>query len=188
MAEKMIYDLPTSVEVGGIVREIRTDYRAVLDMCIALSDPEMSVEDKMFVLLGIFYPDWEEIDPCDYQEAINKCIWFINGGSEETKAKHSPKLMDWEQDFKLIVSPINRVIGREIREPTPLHWWSFLSAYYEMGDCVFAQVVRIRSEKARGKQLDKADKEWYRQNCELVDFKTVYTQAEQDLLAQFSKK
>ena len=184
----MIYDLPTSVEVGGIVREIRTDYRAALDICVALSDPELSNEDKAYILLGIFYPDWEEISPLDYQEAINKCIWFINGGSEEEKTRKAPKLMDWEQDFKLIVSPINRVIGREIREPTPLHWWTFLSAYYEIGDCVFSQVVRIRGQKAKGKQLDKADKEWYRQNRELVDFKTIYTQEEQDLLAQFSKK
>lgn len=184
----MIYDLPTSVEVGGIVREIRTDYRAALDMCVALSDPELSNEDKAYALLGIFYPDWEQINPKDYQEAINKCVWFLNGGSEEEKTKKAPKLMDWEQDFNLIVSPINRVIGREIREPTPLHWWTFLSAYYEIGDCVFANVVRIRDAKARGKTLDKADQDWYKRNRDIVDFKNNYTQAEKDLLAQFIKK
>lgn len=184
----MIYDLPTSVEVGGIVREIRTDYRAALDMCVALSDPELSNDDKAYTLLGIFYPDWDQIHPKDYQEAINKCVWFLNGGSEEEKTKKAPKLMDWEQDFNLIVSPINRVIGREIREPTPLHWWTFLSAYYEIGDCVFSNVVRIRDAKARGKTLDKADQDWYKRNRDIVDFKNNYTQAEKDLLAQFIKK
>lgn len=184
----MIYDLPASVEVGGIVREIRTDYRAALDMCVALSDPELSNEDKVYALLGIFYPEWEQIHPNDYQDAVNKCVWFLNGGSSEENTKKSPKLMDWEQDFKLIVSPINRVIGREIREPIPLHWWTFLSAYYEIGDCVFANVIRIRDAKARGKPLDKADQEWYKRNRDIVDFKTNYTQAEQDLLSQFIKK
>lgn len=184
----MIYDLPTSVEVGGVVLEIRTDYRAALDMCVALSDPELSNEDKVYTLLGIFYPDWEEIHPKDYQNAVNKCVWFLNGGSEDDNTKKAPKLMDWEQDFKLIVSPINRVIGREIREPTPLHWWTFLSAYHEIGDCVFANVVRIRDAKSRGKKLDKADQEWYKRNRDMVDFKTNYTQAEQDLLSQFIKK
>ena len=184
----MIYDLPTSVEVGGIVRAIRTDYRAALDMCVALSDPELSNEEKALALLGIFYVDLDQIEWKDYQEAINKCLWFINGGSVDEPTKKAPKLMDWEQDFQLIVSPINRVIGREIREPTPLHWWTFLSAYYEVGDCVFAQVVRIREKLAKGKKLEKDEKEWYRSNRELVDFKTVYTQAEQELLAQFSTK
>lgn len=184
----MIYDLPTSLEVGGVMREIRTDYRAALDLCVALSDPELSNEDKVYALIGIFYPDWEEIHPRHYQEATNKCIWFLNGGSDEEPTRKAPKLMDWEQDFQLIVSPINRVIGREIREPKPLHWWTFLSAYYEIGDCLFSQVVRIRDKKAKGKPLDKEEKEWYKNHRDMVDIKTVYTQAEQDLLAQFSKK
>lgn len=184
----MIWELPTSVEVGGIMRDIRWDYRAALDVCVALSDPEFSNEDRALALLQILYPDWEEISPQDLQEAVTKGLWFLNGGSDEEPTRKAPKLMDWEQDFQMIVSPINRVIGREIREPTPLHWWTFLSAYYEIGDCLFAQVVRIREKKARGKQLDKAEREWYRNNRELVDFKTTYTQAEQDLLEQFITK
>lgn len=183
----MIYDLPTSLEIGGVTYSIQSDYRAALDMCVALSDPELSNEDKAQTLLIIFYPDWETIPPSDYQEAIEKCLWFLNCGSEEEQTRKAPKLMDWGQDFQMIVSPINRVLGREIREPKPLHWWTFISAYYEIGDCLFAQVVRIRDKKSKGKQLDKSEKEWYRQNRELVDFKTVYTQAEKDLLAQFSK-
>lgn len=170
------------------MRDIRWDYRAALDVCVALSDPEFSNEDRALALLQILYPDWEEISPQDLQEAVTKGLWFLNGGSDEEPTRKAPKLMDWEQDFQMIVSPINRVIGREIREPTPLHWWTFLSAYYEIGDCLFAQVVRIREKKARGKQLDKAEREWYRNNRELVDFKTTYTQAEQDLLEQFITK
>lgn len=86
--------------------------------------------------------------------------------------------MDWEQDFKYIVAPINRVIGTEIRELKYLHWWTFISAYYEIGDCLFAQIVRIRLLKAKGKPLDKADREWYQNNRELVDIKTPFTEAE----------
>ena len=184
----MNFYLPTSVEVGGIVRNIQTDYRAALDMCVALSDPELNNQDKAYALLTIFYPDWEEIEPKDYQEAIDRCLWFLNGGSDEQNTAKAPKLMDWEQDFQMIVSPINRVIGREIRSAEHLHWWTFISAYYEIGDCLFAQVVRIRDKEAKGKQLDKADKERYQQNRNIVDFKTVYTDAEQELLAQFAQR
>lgn len=184
----MIYDLPTSVEVGGAIREINSDYRAALDMCVALSDPELTNEEKAYILLFIFYPNLEEIEPSHYQEAVDKCVWFLDGGKNEEKSRSPHKIMDWAQDFSLIVNPINRVIGREIREPTPLHWWTFLSAYYEIGDCLFSQVVQIRDKKAKGKPLEKHEREWYRNNRDIVDLKTTYTQAEKDLLAQFSEK
>ena len=52
----------------------------------------------------------------------------------------------------------------------------------EIGDCTFAQIVRIRSLKAKGKKLDKADQEWYRKTRHLVDIKTAYTDSEKDML------
>lgn len=183
-----MYELPTCVEVGGVEVPIESDYRAALDICVALSDPELSEAEKAEVMISIFYPEWENIEPRDYQEAINRCVWFINGGSDSQPTRKSPKLMDWEQDFQHIVAPINRVMGQEIRGMKYLHWWTFLSAYYEIGDCLFAQIVRIRNKRAMGKQLTKEEKEWYRQNRNLVDLKTVYTQAEQNLLENFLKK
>jgi hypothetical protein len=90
--------------------------------------------------------------------------------------------MDWEQDFQYIVAPINRVVGQEIRSIPYLHWWSFVSAYYEIGDCFFAQIVRIRNKKAKGALKDKADKEFYKENRSLIDFKTNYTSAEEAML------
>lgn len=184
----MIYDLPTSVEVGGNEYAIRSDYRAVLDICAALSDPELTDQDKGNVALGIFYGEriFQTLPVDQYGEALRRCFWFIAGGATEAPtARKMPKLMDWEQDFQYIVAPINRVIGAEIRSVEYLHWWSFLSAYYEIGDCVFAQIVRIRSLMARGKPLDKSDREWYQQNRELVDLKTTYTDQENELLKQW---
>ena len=93
--------------------------------------------------------------------------------------------MDWEQDFQYIVAPINRVIGKEIRSLEYLHWWTFISAYYEIGDCLFAQIVRIRSIKAKGKRLDKQDQEFYKENKRLVDIKSKYSETEEKLLQQW---
>ena len=84
------------------------------------------------------------------------------------------------------MAPINRVLGKEIRAAEYLHWWTFISAYYEIGgDCTFAQIVRIREKKAKGKPLDKQEQAWYRQNRSLVDFRTNYTKAEDDVLKQW---
>ena len=180
----MMYELPTRLMVCGTEYEIRSDYRAALDICAALSDSELSDEDKAFVVLAIFYPAFAEMPQEHYREAIERCFWFINCGDEQQN-RPAPKLMDWEQDFRYIVAPINRVVGREIRAVEYCHWWSFVSAYYEIGDCLFAQIVRIRDKKARGKPLDKEEQKFYRENRHMVDFHTNYTDAENALLKKW---
>lgn len=177
----MIYDLPVSVNVGGAEYSINSDYRAILDIMVALADPELNGQEKAVVALGIFYPGLDAMPPECWEDALKQCFWFINCGDEHQNRK-APVLMNWEQDFKYIVAPINRVVGEEVRNMKYLHWWTFISYYYEIGDCLFAQIVRIRNLRAKGKKLDKADREFYRQNRELVDIKMKYTEAENDML------
>lgn len=175
--------LPTRAEVGGVEYEIRSDYRAILDICAALSDPELDGQDKAIAALKIFYPNWKSIPREHWQEAVDQCMHFISGGEE---ASHkSPKLVDLEQDFRYIVAPINRVTGQEIRAVEYMHWWTFLAAFYEIGDCTFAQIVRVRDRLARGKPLDKADRDWYRHNRQLVDFKRKYTSADDERMKRW---
>lgn len=181
----MIYDLPTELDVQGVMYEIRSDYRPILDIIEAMNDPDLSDQDRAYIALDIFFPGFDEMPPEHYEEAIRLCCWFINGGKEEHKKK-VPTLMSWEQDFKIIVSPVNRVFGKDIRSVPydyetntgGIHWWTFLSAFYEIGDCLFAQVVGIRDKKARGKKLDKQDQEFYRKNRDLVDLKRKSTAEE----------
>lgn len=180
----MTWDLPTSVDVQGAAYAIRTDYRCILDICTALNDPELSEAEKACVALELFYPDFAAMPPEQFREALEQCFWFIDGG-QPGSGKKSPRLVDWEQDFPHIIAPVNRVMGREVRGPEPLHWWTFLAAYNEIGDCTFAQIVRIRDKLARGKALDKQDREWYRRNRELVDFKRKYTDADNELFKQW---
>lgn len=177
--------LPVSLEIGGAEYAIRSDYRAVLDICAALSDPELDGQERAIVLLDIFYPDMETMPPEHYEEAVRQCLHFINGGEEERPGR-SPRLVDWEQDFPYIVAPINRVTGKEIRAVEYMHWWTFLAAYREIGECTFAQIVSIRDKQARGKNLDKQDKEWYRRNRQLVDFKSKCSQREMNLIKDLS--
>jgi hypothetical protein len=182
----MIYDLPTSLRVCGEEYEINSDFRAILDIIIALNDAALTDSQKVFFALGFFYPDYEKMPIEHHQEALRWCFWFINGGKEDEQLPKRPmKLMDWEQDFQYIVSPVNRVLGFEMRAEKYLHWWTFLAAYMEIGECTFAQIVHIRDAKARGKKLDKADQEWYNRNRKIVDIKTTYTSDEIDLLKQW---
>lgn len=180
-----MYELPKSLDVCGVEYEIRSDFRAVLDCCTALSDTELTNEEKVYACLFIMYPDFMEMPLEHYEEALKQSFWFINCGSEEDNTRKAPKLMDWEQDFQYIVAPVNRVLGTEIRAVPYLHWWTFISAYYEIGDCTFAQIVRIRDKKAKGKKLDKAEQEWYKNNRKMVDMRQSFNDSEKEIMKEW---
>lgn len=174
--------LPTVLEVGGKEYSIRSDYRAALDIFLALTDIELDKYNQIMEALEILYID--PIPPEHLKEAIDKMMWFLNGGETE-KQKKGAKLVSWTQDFNLIASPISKNIGQDIRGMPYLHWWSFLSVYMAIGDCLFAQVVALRDKLSRRKPLDKTDREFYRRNRELVDIKKPLTEAEEKFLKEW---
>lgn len=189
----MEYGLPKWLEVGGEMLDVRYDFRVILDIFEALNDVELSDEERALAVLQMFYIDFDRIT--NYEEAVKKLFWFINGGHEEEgEQKKQKQLVNWEQDFQYIIAPVNRVLGKELRSVEydvennagGVHWWTFLSGYTEVGDCFFAQVVRIREKKSKGKQLDKSDREFYRKNRDIIDIKTHYTEAENSLVKMWA--
>lgn len=190
----MDYALPRTVYIGGEEYAVRYDFRCILDICAALEDPDLEPRDKAAVALEIFYPDLDSIPSEFHLEAVEKCYWFINGGEMDTGHK-GPVLVSWEKDVKQIISPINKIIGKEIRDipyneetnTGGLHWWTFLAAYTEIGDCFFAQIVRIRSLLKRGKKLDKQDAEFYKNNKERIDLKRKRTAEENAVIENIKR-
>lgn len=176
---QMIYTLPTSVDVNGHEYGVRSDFRAILDILEAIGDVELDDQQRAAVALEIFYPEFVSMPSEDYKEAVAACMRFINCGQAEKHGKTSLKLVDWPQDFPIIVSPVNRVMGQEVRALPYLHWWTFVGSFQEIGDCLFAQIVSIRQKLAKGKTLDKGEKDFYRNNRDLVDFKQKYTEHEE---------
>lgn len=174
--------LPTALKVGGEERPIRTDYRVALDCFLALTDIELDEYNRAMETLDIIYID--EIEPEEYQEALQQAFWFLRGGEQEKKSDQ-PSVVSWEKDFNLIASAINDIVGKDIRGLEYFHWWSFLSAYMSIGDCLFSQVVRIRDMKARGKKLDKSDKEFYKRNKDLIDIEKPMMEAEKEILKEW---
>lgn len=178
----MKYDLPSSVEIDGVSHNIRKrgDFRVVLDSIAALNDLDLKDEEKLYCATYIFYEDCNELR--DMKEAVRQMMIFINLGEEESDSKPRPQLMDWEQDFKIIVAPINRVVGQEIRSMEYLHWWTFISAYYEIGECCFSTVVSLREKQRKGKKLEKWEREYIREHSDLVKLKKRVSSEEQALI------
>lgn len=178
-----MWDLPIDVEICDKKYTItnKCDFRMVLDVICALNDNDYDDNGKIWNALWIFY---EEIIPDKHlEQAIKEMYKIISYGEEDEEQKqNSPKLMDWEHDFKSLVAPINRVLGYEIRSVDYLHWYTFLSGYFEIGECQFSTIVSIRSKRAKGKKLDNWEQEFYKENKKLVDLPQNLTEEEQEWL------
>ena len=151
-----VWELPTSIVVGGIKYDIRTDFRAILDILKTFNDPEFENDEKWIVALTILYIDFDEMPPQDYEEAIEKAIEFIDMGIKDD-GKKQPHVMDWVQY---------------------LHWWTFLGAYMEIGESLFSQILSVRMKKAKGKKLEDWEREFYKENKTLIDLDVKYSEEE----------
>lgn len=172
------WELPTSITVDGTVYAIRTDFRAVLDVLTAMNDPDLFLPDaseqerawvQVDTALQILIEDYDKLPPENYFDAYSQLIEFIDCGMKEDSNKPPVHLMDWEQDAQVIIPAINRVQGKEIRSLPYLHWWTFLGAYMEIGDCLFTQIINIRQKKQKHQKLEKREQEFYRNNKEMID-------------------
>lgn len=158
--------LPETLTVAGREYPIRADFRVAINILEAFNDPELSDLEKTLVCLECLY----ETIPDDIDEALKKAAWFIDGGEAVSESKL--RLMDWEQDEKMIIASVNRVVGYEVRAADFLHWWTFLGYFYEIGEGRFSMIVGLRAKMARGKELTKDEREFIRENRDMVKLKT----------------
>lgn len=164
------YELPTTLTVGDREYAIRSDYRDILTVLASQKDEDLDSRMKALVLLKIMYPDWQDIDKDHIGDALKAAVDFIDCGYQDD-GKPKPQLVDWEQDAKLIIPAINKIAGKEVRQEQYMHWWTFFSYYMEIGESLFSEVVNIRSKKAKGKKLEKYERDFYRDNKALVDIR-----------------
>ena len=178
-----IWRLPTKLNINGVDWNIRTDFRVVLDILIAIGDPDLEDDEKWLACLTILYEDFEKMPVGDYIEACKQARTFIDMGQEEEKDKDKPskpRVMDWEQDAQLIVPAVNKVLGKDVRGIDYMHWWTFLSAYMEIGECTFSHVLSIRTKKAKGKTLEKWEQEYARENSDIIKLNRKLSEEEQE--------
>ena len=170
---------PTSVTIGARTYEINADFRDVLDILAQLNNEENDEETRLYVALALFYEGFAEMSQADYREAIEYIFDFIACGAEKHEERAPPpKSIDWEQDALMIVAEVNKIAAAEIRSLPFYHWFSFIAAFNSIGDGQLATVVSIRSKLRKGKKLEKYERDFYRDNKHLVDFKVRYTDAE----------
>lgn len=169
--------LPTSLTIGGVGYDIRTDFRDILHILRYFSDPDYEDDEKWMICMQVLFLHPESIPPEHYEEAAQQAVAFIDMGIGNDGHKR-PTCMDWEYDAPILIPAINRVLGREVRAIEYLHWWTFLGAYMEIGESLFSSVLNIRQKKAKGKKLEQHEREFMRENRDLITIPKKYSEAE----------
>lgn len=175
----MIGALPKRLTVNGVKYLINTDYRVALLIFEAYADPELSDAEKAAVCMQCLYHNVAEIPESVIGEAYEQAVWFLDGGEDYKVQPAQKKLMDWQQDEKMIFAAVNKAAGQEVRAVQHMHWWTFLGLFREVGECTFNIVISIRDKRNKGKRLEKHEQEFYRMNKDIVDIKTKYSVEEQ---------
>lgn len=174
----MIGKLPKSLIISGEEYAIRTDFRDILRIITAFGDPELESNEKIYVCLFVLYEDFDSLPPEMYEAAFKAALRFIDCGMEPDTRK-SPRTMDWEQDEAIIFPAVNHVAGFETRSADYIHWWTFMGYFMEINDGVFSNVLSIRTKKAKGKKLEKWEREFWQANKDICVLKAKLTEEEQ---------
>ena len=176
--------LPKSVEINGIECEFNSDFRDILDIFEAFNDPNLTKAEKLIVGLNLFYKTDDCLDDVDF--ATKYMMQFLSMSDNEEpsgSAKESSKpLFDWQKDFSIIIAPINRILGYDVRSKDYVHWWTFLSAFMEIGECTFNTYVGIRDKLNRGKKLEKYEEKILKEHREDIILKKRVDDTTQSLL------
>ena len=184
----MMWDFPVSVEIDGEVHEIENecDYRVVLDCLSVYEDPDIDVETRHKLAFFIFYKNPKQIT--DVAAAIKEMLKIINFTTDEPTQsapteQNAPQLMMWSKDFKFIAPAVSRVLGYDVRTPGKYtHWWTFLGAYMEIGECTWGTFIAIRSKLKHGKKLEEWERAVYNEHKKDIDLPFIMSTDDSDWL------
>ncbi len=168
------WGLPQTAEIGGVLYDLNTDFRDILEIISYLGDDNQPEYLRWQIAVALFYDG--DIPQEHQQQAMEYLADFIACGQGDERP--APKLLDWEQDAQIIAADVNKVAGMEIRAVPYLHWWTFMAYFNAIGEGQLSTIVAIRDKLRRGKPLEKWEKEYYRKNKDRVDLKTRYSAEE----------
>lgn len=170
-----LYDLPTSLNIRGVEQPINYDWHTALDILIYMGNAEHSHIDKLVHMLMTLYPNWLQFRSEDIPEAIERAYAYLDCG-QRPDGKVRPKLIDWEQDAQLIIGAINKEANKDIRTEPQLHWWTIYNWFIGSSGGAWSNVLHLRSKLAKNQPLNKAEKQYYRDNAAIIDLKNKDTE------------
>ena len=156
----MIGRLKRSLSIDGQEYTIKPDFRNILTIIEAFNDDSLKPHEKAYICLKRLY----DIVPENVEAAYKAAIDFIDNGEQDEHSKSPAKIIDWRKDESIMFPAINKVAGFETRAAEFIHWHTFLGYFMEVDEGVWRTVLTIRQKKAKHKQLQKWEQEFYKAN------------------------
>lgn len=160
---------PESVDIGGAVFSINTDYRIWIDISQKLlefdsSDNSQEVNDyNIQLMIDIFITAFGEIPNCPYQDTLQAIINFlhgypqIKGSSNQTTTQDGTKLYSFKHDLNYILIAIRNQSGLDLSYRCKhFHWWLFMLEFQTLEDRHFVcQLMKRRAYNGKDPELIK---------------------------------
>jgi len=178
----MIGLLPKSLVIDGIEYDIDSDYRTALLIMQMYNDRALSVLNAQMTMLNILFttiPEGESepvtIIPENISEAIKQAMWFLNIGDNDDNngnVKSIKRTIDYKKDEQLLFSAVNAVYTKDVRSERYMHWWTFYGLCQAIdGESLISYIISIRNKLFYGKKLEKHERDFYKQNKNLIIIK-----------------
>jgi hypothetical protein len=183
-----ILKLPSSLEVQGVQLAINADWRPCVNIMRMFERQDLTDSEKILCMVEILYVN--EVPDSMVADAAEQAIWFLNLGDDprtkaSSKTSSTGRLFSWEQDLKYIISAVEHASHVSIRSQEFFHFWEFMSAFFETGECILNTLIHQRKLKKTGKQ-SKMDREWWAENKDIAELKVELTTDEQEVLDAFN--
>lgn len=175
--------LPTAIKIKGREYAIRHDFRPCLDIILMFEDVDLTDVEKVQGMIEILF----EEEPPMCEETILEAVKFLDMETDSnsgTSTGSSDRLFSWTQDSNYIFSAVDKVLGFSSRRCEYLHWWEFMGAFMEIGECTFSTIIYMRKQKKKGK-LSKEEKEYWAENRKMFELQKLYTEEEQAQIDRF---
>ena len=178
----MIGLLPKSLVVDGVEYDIDSDYRTALLIMQMYNDRALSALNAQMTMLNILFttiPEGESepvtIIPENIDEATKQAMWFLNIGDNVDNngdVKSIKRTIDYKQDEQLLFSAVNAVYTKDVRSEKYMHWWTFYGLCQAIdGESLISYIISIRNKLFNGKKLEKHERDFYKQNKDLIIIK-----------------
>lgn len=152
--------------------QIDSDFRAGIQICMALEDQSLSDMEKLAASAELLFPLIQP-EMKDIQKAVE---WFLSGWNldniqKSNKSNDTVRILDFNIDQWRIYSAFKHQYGIDLNT-VELHYWQFMGLLTTLEECAFTRVIDIRQKKTKNK-MSKEEKE------AILKAKKIYSLGEQ---------
>lgn len=162
--------VPEKVKINEKMYKINSDFRTSILFELLMDDEEVPSEILPFQALQLYYPKLPPKE--DFEEAINKIMWFYGGGREDkevfSKGNGSSSIEEnniysFEYDDEYIYSAFLSQYNIDLQDIEYLHWWKFKAMFKGLSEShKIMEIIKYRSIDL-SKIEDKKEKEFYKE-------------------------